>query len=221
MQTNQNQGKELSREVVFFDCEMSGSNSRFHQIIEIGAVRIDTESGELLGTFTKLVSFPFGSLYEREALTITRFDSKQWRKCASTLSNSLREFKEFSANAGLAAWGSTSDIEFLSVACQKTGVILDLESVFDLQTVAYRWGLRRRLSAAADTMLITTSRFHTATVDAAVTACLYCHLFGLNICQRLKDCLDTDFRANIVRETPSAARLSCRSKTSSRIRQPR
>jgi DNA polymerase III alpha subunit (gram-positive type) len=196
---DQNQKQEvLQRELVFFDCEMSGSDTRYNHIIEIGAVRIDSETGELLDTFVRLVRFPWGSPYEKEALRITGFDWKQWKKYASPLQTVLREFKDFSANAGLAAWGCENDITFLSAACAKTGVELDLSDIFDLQNMASHWGLRTKLSAAADNLLLTSSKFHRATVDAAVTACIYCRLFGVSIPERLKDCLETDFRALIL-----------------------
>jgi len=188
---------EVPRELVIFDCEMSGTDPRFHHIIEIGAVKIDTHTGELLGTFVRLVKFPFGAPYEKEALRITGFDYTRWKQYAIPLTASLREFKQFIGSAGLAAWGCATDIEFLSAACRKTGVELNLDEIFDIQTVASRWGVRRKLSAAAETLLIATSLFHRATVDAVVTACIFCKLFGLDISEALQKCLGTDFRSTL------------------------
>lgn len=124
------------KELCILDLEMSGSDPRVHEILDIGAVRVSLEEGlpEEASFGTKVRPKHIGTA-NPAALRVVGYSPKAWRD-AVPLEDAIAELVEFGAGTVLAGWGIRMDLAFLFEALERTGyewpfadVVLDIQPV--------------------------------------------------------------------------------------------
>lgn len=123
------------RDLCFIDLETTGLHSLrravfdtgafgvapHHEIIEIGALRVDTQTLEVRRQMRWKVQPERIELAAQQALTVNGYTASEWSD-AVPLSHALIELSELANNACFAAWNMTFDWSFLRIAFAITGV---------------------------------------------------------------------------------------------------
>ena len=108
------------RPIILTDVETTGLDPRYHEIVEIGAIKVDQDLNEL-GRFDLKVLPIFLERAEPEALAINGYRDQLWEGAESYLT-AARAFAEFSAEGVLAAWNITFEYSFLDQMFRDTRV---------------------------------------------------------------------------------------------------
>ena len=99
------------RAIILTDVETTGLDPRRHEIIDIGAIKID-QNLNVLGRFATKVKPQYPSSIEPGALTINGYTPEAWVSAAHPWS-AINEFQKFSAEGILCAWNITFEFTFL------------------------------------------------------------------------------------------------------------
>lgn len=117
------------------DLETSGLDSCTYEILEIGAVMIDTERKEILAIFDKKIA-PTKPVDE-DAAHVNGYLEVQWEG-AGSLAEVFAEFAEFAKGSTLMAQNVSFDWGFLQQAEKTTGITLPFSRhKVDLVTLAW------------------------------------------------------------------------------------
>lgn len=108
------------RPIIIADVETTGLDPRYHEIVDIGAIKVDSNLNEL-GRFDLKVRPLFIERAEPEALAINRYNAEEWADAASYF-QAAGAFSSFSAEGVLAAWNITFEYNFLDQMFRDTRV---------------------------------------------------------------------------------------------------
>jgi DNA polymerase III alpha subunit (gram-positive type) len=109
------------RPIIITDVETTGLDPRFHEIVEIGAIKVDADLNEL-ARFDLKVRPIFIERAEPEALAINGYNAGDWADAAGYVQAAQR-FSTFSAEGVLAAWNITFEYNFLDQMFRDTRAI--------------------------------------------------------------------------------------------------
>jgi DNA polymerase III epsilon subunit-like protein len=108
----------LPERFIVFDLETTGLRSDTHEIIEIGAIRVNRDS-DLHETFSTLV-IPTGRVSSK-ITSLTGLDREMLTAGGQGLKPALDEFGEFIGDLPLVAFNAKFDRAFLTEACDRVG----------------------------------------------------------------------------------------------------
>lgn len=108
----------LPERFIVFDLETTGLRADFHEIIEIGAIRVNRDS-DLHDTFSTLI-IPTGRVSSK-ITSLTGLDRKLLTAEGQELASALEEFSAFVGELPLVAFNARFDHEFLNYACDRVG----------------------------------------------------------------------------------------------------
>jgi DNA polymerase III epsilon subunit family exonuclease len=109
----------LPERFVIFDLETTGLKAEQHEIIEIGAIRVNRDS-DMHDTFQTLV-VPKKRISKR-ITELTGIDRQMIDKDGTPLEEALEAFFEFSGDLPMIAYNAEFDEAFLRSACQQTQI---------------------------------------------------------------------------------------------------
>lgn len=108
----------LPERFIVFDFETTGLDPARHEIIEIGAIRVNRDS-DLHDTFSALV-IPKGRI-SAKITQITGIDRDMIKADGLPLAEAIDQFREFVGPLPMVAFNAEFDRAFLSAACQRVG----------------------------------------------------------------------------------------------------
>ncbi|MCK8823507.1 PolC-type DNA polymerase III [Fuchsiella alkaliacetigena] len=160
-------------EYVVFDLETTGLNPQQHQIIELGAVKI--EAGEIVDSFNSLVN-PDSEI-PAKIVELTGIDSSMVAE-APRLEEVLPEFLEFIEGTVLVAHNLSFDLNFINNKLDR--LRLENPALDTLNLARALLDLKSfKLNRVAQELQIELENHHRASEDARVTAQILLELFEL------------------------------------------
>lgn len=109
----------LPERFVIFDLETTGLDPLKHEIIEIGAIRVDRDA-DALDTFSALTT-PKGRLSAKIA-ALTGITPDMLARDGRPLGEALAQFRDFVGDSPLIAFNADFDREFLRAACKRAKI---------------------------------------------------------------------------------------------------
>ena len=124
------------RPIIITDVETTGLDPRFHEIVEIGAIKVDADLNEIR-RFDMKVHPIFLDRAEPKALEVNGYNEEDWADAASYFEAACR-FRDFSADGVLAAWNITFEYNFLDRMFRDVRVnnLMDYHRI-DLPSIAW------------------------------------------------------------------------------------
>lgn len=112
--------KFYERPIIITDFETTGLDPRQHDIIEIGAIKVDHTLNEIARLDEK-VKIQHHESVEPEALAINGYNEQDWKN-AITIDTAMTLFTRFAKDGILGAWNITFEYGFLQQALKRTGI---------------------------------------------------------------------------------------------------
>lgn len=124
-------------EFVIFDLETTGLKPRWHEIIEIGAIRVSADLTRELGQFERKIQPTHIETADPESLRVNGYQPDRWNE-AMELKKALSEFAAFIKGGLIAGYNVAFDWMFLREACVQNAISLDIDyHIFDVFSVAW------------------------------------------------------------------------------------
>jgi len=124
------------RPIILTDVETTGLNPRRHEIIDIGAIKID-QNLNVLDRFATKVKPLYISSAEPAALKINGYTPEAWFNAIHPFT-AINEFRKFSAGGILGAWNITFEFTFLDEMFREHHVPNDMDyHRIDLPSIAW------------------------------------------------------------------------------------
>ncbi|MBI2960914.1 MAG: 3'-5' exonuclease, partial [Betaproteobacteria bacterium] len=162
----------LPHQFVVVDLETTGLDSSRHEIIEIGAVRVNRDSDH----HTTFQAFIKPSRKIPAKITkITGITQEMIERDGEPLEPVLRQFLEFAGNRRLVFYNAEFDMAFLSRAAARTGLKIENEVSCALDMARRAWPRRRsyKLTDLAKSGGLSTDGAHRALHDCRLTITVY------------------------------------------------
>ena len=163
----------LPPQFVVVDVETTGLDSKKHQIIEIGAVKVNRDSDHH-STFQVLVKL--NDKLPRKIAEMTGITTEMLEREGESLEVAIAEFLEFAGNLRLVAFNAPFDLAFLSRAAAQIEKRVE-NPVSDALDMARRaWPGRRsyRLADLSRDKGLVTKGNHRTLKDCQLTMTVYC-----------------------------------------------
>ena len=110
----------FNKKLIVLDLECTGSDWRYYDIIQMGAVKVD-ESLNTLSTFCEMVS-PMGDIYQEAAQKVHKIDFNYAKENGLSLEDCISKFEAWCGDPHvyyLCSWGVMFDISYLQEAYRK------------------------------------------------------------------------------------------------------
>lgn len=161
-----------SSKLVFLDCEMSGGNPDFNQVIQVGAEKAGFPGLELRSSFERKIKPSTLRGAQRRALRIAHYSVDRW-KSAVGIRTALYKLHKISYDCLLAGWDFGQDLRFIYKTCERTDMSPPrCRGYIDVQSWArdrLRLPFKPGLQQVAETLKIQRRMAHDALDDAHVT----------------------------------------------------
>jgi len=128
--------------LVFLDLETTGLNPRTSEIIEIAAMKVDSQTLEVLDWFATKVRPSDGALVEPEAVEINGFSADEWAD-APGVGDVLLVLRKFLDGCLVAGHNPAFDWAFLTTTFHRLGMQLPQVQHHLLDTASLGWPLLR------------------------------------------------------------------------------
>lgn len=163
----------LPPQFVIVDVETTGLSPEWHQIIEIGAIKVNRDSDNHT-TFQTLVKCK--GRVPKKITAMTGITAEMLEQDGLPLADAMKQFLDFAGNLRLVAYNAPFDLAFLSNAAK--AINREIENpVSDALTMARRaWPRRRsyRLVHLAEDGGLSTDGAHRSLNDCRLTLTVYC-----------------------------------------------
>lgn len=127
---------------VVFDTETSGlSPQQGHEILQIGAVKYSTRTGEVIDTRSIFIKPSSHCVIEPAALRVNGIDIEKLKQTGVSKSEAIKTFIEFIGTCPLFAYNAPFDIRFLKSTFESVGVPLPTNPVCDVLAMVKRLAL--------------------------------------------------------------------------------
>jgi DNA polymerase-3 subunit alpha (Gram-positive type) len=125
------------RPIIITDVETTGLDPHYHEIVEIGAIKVDSNLNELARFDLKVRPLHLNRATP-VALEINGYDSSVWINEAVSQFEAAQRFQAFSAEGILAAWNITFEYGFLDQLFRHTVLksLMDYHRI-DLPSIAW------------------------------------------------------------------------------------
>ena len=162
----------LPERFVVFDLETTGLDSAKHEIIEIGAVRVNRDS-DAHETFQALVK-PKRKV-SKKITEITNITQEMLDKDGQSLSSAIAEFISFAGDHRLVSFNAEFDMAFLHNAASQSGLTIGNRTSCALKMARRAWPGRRsyRLVDLAKDGGLSITGAHRALHDCRLTMTVY------------------------------------------------
>lgn len=168
--------KERLKKYVVFDLETTGLDAKKHEIVEIGAVKV--ENGEIVDTFSTFVKPKKGMT---EAATEVNGITDEMLADAPSINRVLPEFKKFIGSCTLVGHNAEFDCKFLYIACARFQMKLTNSYVDTLEMAqkAYPYMGNHKLGTLCNYLGIENETAHRALSDSQATQKVFCKLWDI------------------------------------------
>ncbi|MCL6741804.1 3'-5' exonuclease [Sphingomonas sp. RB56-2] len=163
----------VPKRFIVFDLETTGLDAGRHEIIEIGAIRVNRDS-DMHETFQTLVK-P-GKRVPKRITEITGITDDMVRADGLALAEALSEFRDFVGDLPLVAFNAEFDDAFLRAACASTSSVPFANEVccaLQLSRRAWPWRKSFRLADIARDGNLSMDDSHRALGDCRRTMIVY------------------------------------------------
>lgn len=158
---------------VVFDTETSGlSPQQGHEILQIGAVKYSTQTGEVIDTRSIYIKPSPQCVIEPTALRVNGIDIEKLKQTGASKKEGINAFMEFIGTCPLFAYNAPFDIRFLKSTFESVGVPLPTNPVCDVLAMVKKLALpteNKKLVTIAEHFGYKGGNFHEAIKDCDAT----------------------------------------------------
>ncbi len=127
---------------VVFDTETSGlSPQQGHEILQIGAVKYSTQTGEAIDTRSIYIKPSPHCVVEPSALRVNGLDIEKLKRTGVSRSEAINTFFDFIGSCPLFAYNAPFDMRFLKSTCEMVSVSLPTNPVCDVLAMVRKLAL--------------------------------------------------------------------------------
>ena len=158
---------------VVFDTETSGlSPQQGHEILQIGAVKYNTRTGETIDTRSIYIKPSPNCVIEPAALRVNGIDIEKLKQTGVSKSEAINTFIEFIGTCPLFAYNAPFDMRFLKCTCEMVNASLPTNPVCDVLAMVRKLALpteNKKLGTISEHFGFTGGNFHEAIKDCDAT----------------------------------------------------
>jgi DNA polymerase-3 subunit epsilon len=176
------------RLLVFIDLETTGVDMEKHEITEIACLVVDPKTLKIKKRFERKIMPEHLERADPEALKITGFSKRVWKKEAKPLEKVLKDLNQLTPKGMFIGWNISFDRPFLEKAIREKGVELNYDYHWlDVSMLVYeklffdKKPKRLKLTAACKVLGVPRGKAHTAMADVKATLEVYRYLRKKNV----------------------------------------
>ena len=158
---------------VVFDTETSGlTPQQGHEILQIGAVKYDTRTGETIDTRSIYIKPSPNCVIEPAALRVNGIDIEKLKQTGVSKGEAIKTFIEFIGSYPLFAYNAPFDMRFLKSTCEMVNVPLPTNPVCDVLAMVRKLSLpteNNKLGTISEHFGFTGGNYHEAIKDCDAT----------------------------------------------------
>ena len=158
---------------VVFDTETSGlSPQQGHEILQIGAVKYSTQTGEAIDTRSIFIKPSPHCVIDPIALRVNGIDIEKLKQTGMPKSEAINTFYDFIDSCPLFAYNAPFDMRFLKSTCENVGVPLPKNPVCDVLAMVKKLALpteNKKLGTISEHFGFEGGCFHEAIKDCDAT----------------------------------------------------
>ena len=158
---------------VVFDTETSGlSPQQGHEILQIGAVKYNTRTGETIDTRSIYIKPSPNCVIEPAALRVNGIDIEKLKQTGVSKDEAIKSFIEFIGTCPLFAYNAPFDMRFLESTCEMVDVPLPTNPVCDVLAMVRKLALpteNKKLVTISEHFGFAGGSYHEAIKDCDAT----------------------------------------------------
>lgn len=158
---------------VVFDTETSGlSPQQGHEILQIGAVKYSTQTGEVIDTRSIYIKPSPQCVIEPTALRVNGIDIEKLKQTGASKKEGINAFMEFIGTCPLFAYNALFDMRFLKSTCEMVNIPLPTNPVCDVLAMVRKLALpteNKKLGTISEHFGFERGCFHEAIKDCDAT----------------------------------------------------
>ena len=158
---------------IVFDTETSGlSPQQGHEILQIGAVKYNTHTGETIDTRSIYIKPSPNCVIEPAALRVNGIDIEKLKQTGVSKGEAIKTFIEFIGSYPLFAYNAPFDMRFLKSTCEMVNVPLPTNPVCDVLAMVRKLSLpteNNKLGTISEHFGFTGGNYHEAIKDCDAT----------------------------------------------------
>ena len=158
---------------VVFDTETSGlSPQQGHEILQIGAIKYNTRTGEAIDVRSIYIKPSPKCVIEPTALRINGINLEKLKQTGVSKGEAINTFIEFIGSYPLFAYNATFDMRFLKSTCEMVNVPLPTNPVCDVLAMVRKLALptdNKKLGTISEHFGFTGGNYHEAIKDCDAT----------------------------------------------------
>ena len=158
---------------VVFDTETSGlSPQQGHEILQIGAVKYNTRTGETIDTRSIYIKPSPNCVVEPAALRVNGIDIEKLKQTGLSKVEAINTFIEFIGSCPLFAYNAPFDMRFLKSTCEMADIPMPSNPVCDVLAMVKKLALpteNKKLGTIAEHFGFTEDSYHEAIKDCDAT----------------------------------------------------
>ena len=158
---------------VVFDTETSGlSPQQGHEILQIGAVKYSTQTGEVIDTRSIYIKPSPQCVIEPTALRVNGIDIEKLKQTGASKKEGINAFMEFIGTCPLFAYNAPFDMRFLKSTCEMVNIPLPTNPVCDVLAMVRKLALpteNKKLGTISEHFGFERGCFHEAIKDCDAT----------------------------------------------------
>lgn len=158
---------------IVFDTETSGlSPQQGHEILQIGAVKYNTLTGEAIDTCSIYIKPSTHCVIEPAALRINGIDIEKLKQTGVSKGEAINTFIEFIGSYPLFAYNAPFDMRFLKFTCEIVNASLPTNPVCDVLAMIRKLALpteNKKLGTISEHFGFTGGNYHEAIKDCEAT----------------------------------------------------